>query len=72
MNAESLEHCATALSYIEEMTAWFDEDVESETRLDFARKVLAEIEQKGKLGRDELAYCEERLNVMFGHGHGEG
>jgi hypothetical protein len=72
LSPASLRHCASVLSYIEEMTAWHDTESEDETRFEYATKVLAQIVRQGRLGPEETAYCEARLAAMFGANDGEG
>lgn len=72
LSPESLRHCAAAISYIEEMTAWHDAEAEDETRLDYARKVLEQIAGQGRLDSEETAFCEARLSALFGATDGEG
>jgi hypothetical protein len=72
LSPDGAAHCATVISYIEDMTAWLDADAASGSRLEFARQVLAEIDRKGKLGRQELEWCEARLESLYGESAGEG
>lgn len=65
LSPEALARCESALAYIEDMSAWYDEDVEGEPKRAFARKILTQIERRGDLAPTETAWVESRLNERY-------
>ncbi|HEY3413221.1 MAG TPA: hypothetical protein VGM51_09210 [Armatimonadota bacterium] len=65
LTPDDLRECESAMSYIEDMTAWFDEEAEEGTKLDFALRILDQIDRRGSLSRSQKAWCETRVRERY-------
>ena len=65
LTQNDLRECESALAYIEDMTAWFDEKSEDGTRLDFALRILDQIDRRGNLSHSQKAWCESRVREIY-------
>ena len=65
LTQNDLRDCESAMSYIEDMTAWFEEESEDGTRLDFALRILDQIDRRGNLSRSQKTWCESRVREIY-------
>jgi len=54
--------CDLALSYIQEMTAWYDEEMEGEPLTVYALRILDQVDKRTPLTPDERAWLEAKIN----------
>ena len=66
LSDNDLRECESAMSYIEDMAAWFDEETEEGSKLDFALRILDQINRRGRLSPAQKAWCEERVRAVYG------
>jgi hypothetical protein len=66
LSPESRAHCESALDYIEDMSAWYDEDVEGAPKGEFVRRILKQIEYRGEITPSEARWVEKRLGERYG------
>lgn len=61
LSEQDLKECESALAYVHDMSEWFDAEAEGDSRLDYALRILDQIDRRGSLSRAQLAWCEQRL-----------
>jgi hypothetical protein len=60
------QQCRSALAYIDDMSEWYEDDVEERSRLEYALQILNQIEMQGRLSGAEAAFCAERVREKYG------
>lgn len=68
LDSESRNRCDKILAYVEDMSEWYDEDLEGAPKRDFALRILDQIDDRDKLTRDERSNCENKILTMFDRG----
>lgn len=64
-DTESMARRESALAYIEDMSAWYDEEAEGAPKIAYARQILDQIERRGELTPEESAWVSDRLADRF-------
>jgi hypothetical protein len=62
---ESQARCDLALAYIEQMVAWYDEEMEEEPKRVFAHRILHQADKRTPFNTQERAWLEERINAEY-------
>lgn len=65
LTQDDLRECESALAYIDDMTAWFDEETEEGTKLAFALRILEQIDRRGSLSGSQRLWCESRVREIY-------
>jgi hypothetical protein len=60
---DSQAKCDLALSYVQEMIAWYDEDMEDEPLAAYVRDVIDQVDKRTPLTDAERAWLEANVNV---------
>lgn len=63
LSPESQAKCDLALSYIQEMIAWYDEDLEDAPLAEYVRGVIHQVDKRTPLTDLERAWLEEQINA---------
>jgi hypothetical protein len=57
--------CEIALAYIDDMAAWYDEESEDGSKLDFALRILDQIDRRGRLSPGMHSWCAECVREKY-------
>jgi hypothetical protein len=66
LSEQDRRECESALAYISDMAAWHEDEAGEGSKLDFALRILDQIDRRGRLTAAMRAWCETRIRAEYG------
>lgn len=65
LTEQDTRECESALAYIDDMAAWHDEDTGEGSKLEFALRILDQIDRRGDLTAAMKAWCDTQIRSRY-------
>ena len=65
MTEQENRECESALAYVDDMSEWYDAEAEGGSKLEFALKILDQIDRRGRLSQSQRDWCENRIRERY-------
>jgi hypothetical protein len=63
LSPESQARCDIALGYVQQMIAFYDEDLEDDPKIVFAHRVLDQVDKRTPLTPEERTWLEDKIRA---------